>query len=90
MENDRLSDKNKNFALFSTILNSITFLICGKATQDDSLLTNQNFQVIKAYVNETFDCLFSVLPSDITNRKKYLLGKALITRYLQIYLSIEK
>ncbi|MBU8877949.1 DGQHR domain-containing protein [Bacillus sp. FJAT-29790] len=76
MESDRLSDKNTNFALLSTIANSICFLLVGTEKQTEDFLTQENFQTYKSQVNETFDNLFSTLPDDITNRKKYLLGKA--------------
>lgn len=76
MENDKLSDKNPNFALLNTIANSICYLLLGKGQQSESFLTKENFQDQKAIVNETFDNLFNHLPSDTPNRKKYLLGKA--------------
>ncbi|MDM5332127.1 DNA sulfur modification protein DndB [Ureibacillus composti] len=76
MENDKLSDKNPNFALLNTISNSISFILLGKSRQDDAFLTSENYQIHKEYVNTIFDNLFTTLPSDITNRKKYLLGRA--------------
>ncbi|MCT4479137.1 DGQHR domain-containing protein [Peribacillus frigoritolerans] len=76
MENDKLSDKNQNFALLNTISNSISYLLLGKNKQDDSFLTSDNYQAQKGNVNSMLDNLFTYLPSDITNRKKYLLGRA--------------
>lgn len=75
-ENNTLSDKNPNFALLNTIANSICFLLLGKTQQNEGFLTLENFQEYKIMVNDSFDCIFGSLPSDITNRKKYLLGKA--------------
>ncbi|KAA0549786.1 DGQHR domain-containing protein [Bacillus sp. BGMRC 2118] len=76
MENNILSEKNPNFALLNTIANSICYLLLGKNQQNEAFLTNENYQDQRAIVNETFDNIFAILPSDITNRKKYLLGKA--------------
>lgn len=79
VEMDKMSisgNKNENTILLSTIYASSKEMLGLEFRHYDKVLKKENYDEMKAYISETFDKLFYVLPPDINIRNKYLIEKS--------------
>ena len=75
MDKMSISGNNKNTILLSTLYESTKELLGFDKRYADLILNDDNYNSVKEYVNEIFDKLFFVLPSDINERGKYMIDK---------------
>ncbi|MPQ24513.1 DNA sulfur modification protein DndB [Bacillus paralicheniformis] len=75
-EKTQLRETNPNLMLLSTLRNTISYIICGSNNDKKKTLTSENYDSWKETVNEIFNVVFANLPTDCTDRTKYIIGLA--------------
>lgn len=86
MEKTRLTDINPNTFLLSILTNSISYMLTGTDKNDPDVLNEENYEEVKAYVEETFNKVFEVLPEDINDSKKYVMNKSAVIQGLSKFI----
>lgn len=90
MEKTRLMDANPNTFLLSILTSAISYLLTGTDKNDQEVLTEENYDETKAYVEEIFNKVFEVLPQDINDHKKYVMNKSAVIQGLAKFIYLAK